>query len=66
MQTTPDLWTLSAVRRWRSCLAGRSLHQRGFSVDEGKYTAESCQDRGSLVRLISTSALGPDRVCWCR
>ena len=35
----PDLWTLSAVRRWRSCSAGRSLHRRDISVDEEKSTA---------------------------
>ena len=38
----PDRWTLSAVRRWRSCSAGHSLHRRDLSVDEGKSTpAES-------------------------
>ena len=67
----PDLWTLSAVRRWRSCSVGCCLHQRGFCPDEGKSTAaESCQDRGPLVHLISTSTVGPDRICssvmfWC-
>jgi len=28
--------------------------------------AESRRDRGPLVRLISTSTLGPDRICSCR
>ena len=49
----PDLWTLSAVRRWQSCSACHSLQRRDFSVDEGKSTAaESRQDRGPLARLI--------------
>jgi len=34
---------------------------------EGKSTAAgSLQDRGPLVRLISTSTLGPVRICSCR
>ena len=69
MQTTRRLWTLSAVWRWRSRSACHCLHRRDFSVDEGKSTAaESLQDRGPLVRLISTSTLGPYRICsgrWC-
>ena len=43
----PDLYGHTAVRR--SCSAGRSLHRRDFSVDEGKSTAsaESPRPRSS-------------------
>jgi len=50
-----------------------ALRRRDFSVDEAKSTAaESCQDRGPLVRLISTSTFNWSRphlfvsvMFWC-
>ena len=54
MQTTPrSMDTVS--RPTLSVLLSGSYLRRDFSVDEGKSTAaESRQDRGPLVRLIST------------